>query len=130
VTHALRPALVATLLVAAAMVVSCGGGDSAGSGASGGGGGGGGGSVDVTIVAQDNTFEPATLKVPSGEVTVEVVNEGSNQHTFTSNELGFDTGTMAGGETATVTFTAPPQSTRFVCLLHEATGMTGEIVPQ
>ena len=104
---------------------ACGGGDE--NGGSGGGGGGGGG---VTLSAQDNSFSPSELAVPSGEVTVEFTNDGSNSHTFTSEELGFDSGTVAAGESKSVTFEAPDGATAFECNIHGASGMTGEIVPE
>lgn len=101
-------------------------------GACGGGGGesGGGGGATVSIAAQDNSFDPAELSVPSGEVTVEFTNDGENPHTFTSEELGFDTGTLQGGESGTVTFEAPSETTPFECSIHGASGMTGEITPE
>jgi cytochrome c oxidase subunit II len=104
---------------------ACGGGDD-----SGGGGSGGGGGATVSIAALDNSFDPAELSVPSGEVTVEFTNDGENPHTFTSKELDFDTGTLQGGESETVTFEAPSETTPFECTIHGASGMTGEIVPE
>lgn len=92
--------------------------------------GGGGGGADVTISAVDNSFDPADLSVPSGDVTVEFTNDGENPHTFTSTELEFDTGTVQGGESATATFTAPSEATPFECTIHGASGMTGEITPE
>jgi plastocyanin len=99
---------------------ACGGDDS----------GAGGGGATVSIAALDNSFDPAELSVPSGEVTVEVTNDGENPHTFTSEELGFDTGTLQGGESKTVTFEAPSEATPFECTIHGASGMTGEIAPE
>lgn len=108
-------------------LVACGGGDeSSGTGDAGGGGGGGG----VTLSAQDNSFSPSELSVPSGEVTVEFTNDGSNSHTFTSEELGFDSGMVAAGESKSVTFEAPDGATAFECSIHGSSGMTGEIVPE
>jgi plastocyanin len=112
------------LIGAAALALvlgACGGGEE-----SGGGGGGGG----VTLSAQDNSFSPSELAVPSGEVTVEFTNDGSNSHTFTSEEVGFDSGTVAGGESKSVTFEAPEAATDFECSIHGASGMTGKIVPE
>jgi plastocyanin len=118
--HKLLVVITASLLSAA-----CGGG-----GDSGGGGDGGGGGAGVTITAVDNSFDPAELSVPSGEVTVEFTNDGENSHTFTSADLEFDSGTVQGGESATVTFTAPSEATPFECSIHGASGMTGEIIPE
>jgi plastocyanin len=68
--------------------------------------------------------------VPSGEVTVEFTNDGQNPHTFTSDDLGFDSGTVEAGQSTTVTFEAPSEATPFECTIHGASGMTGEIVPE
>jgi plastocyanin len=114
------------ITAASLLLAACGGGDDSG----GGGGGGGGGEADVTISAVDNSFDPAELSVPSGDVTVEFTNDGQNPHTFTSKELGFDTGTIQGGESDTVTFTAPSEATPFECSIHGPSGMTGEITPE
>ena len=116
------------LIGAAALALvlgACGGGEE--SSGSGGGGGGGGG---VILSAQDNSFSPSELAVPSGEVTVEFTNDGSNPHTFTSEELGFDSGTVAAGESKSVTFESPDGATAFECSIHGSSGMTGEIVPE
>lgn len=110
----------------ALMLGACGGGDES-SGTGDGDGGGGGG---VTLSAQDNSFSPSELSVPSGEVTVEFTNDGSNPHTFTSEELEFDSGMVAAGESKSVTFEAPDGATAFECSIHGSSGMTGEIVPE
>jgi plastocyanin len=112
------------IAVTSLLFAACGGGDDSG------GGGGGGGGADVTITAVDNSFDPAELSVPSGDVTVEFTNDGENSHTFTSADLEFDTGTVPGGESATVTFTAPSEATPFQCSIHGPSGMTGEITPE
>ncbi|CAN5546258.1 MAG: cupredoxin domain-containing protein [Actinomycetota bacterium] len=115
------------LIGAAALALvlgSCGGGEES-SGTGDGGGGGG-----LTLSAQDNSFSPSELAVSSGEVTVEFTNDGSNPHTFTSEELGFDSGTVAAGESKSVTFEAPEAATDFECSIHGASGMTGKIVPE
>ena len=116
-----------TLIGAAALALVLGacGGD--GGGSSNGAGGGGG---EVTLSAVDNSFEPSELSVPSGEVTVEFTNDGENPHTFTSKELGFDSGTLDPGDSKTVTFEAPDEATPFECNIHASSGMTGEITPE
>ncbi len=109
---------------------ACGGtGTPSGSSASSGGGGGGSG-AQVTLSSIDNEFEPTDLTVPGGgEVTVEFTNNGETVHTFTSEELGFDTGNVEPGDSKTVTFTAPEGDTEFVCTLHaESDDMVGTIV--
>lgn len=85
-----------------------------------------------SISAVDNEFEPTELQLKAGEeVTVEFTNDGETPHTFTSEELGFDTGTVEAGDTAEVTFTAPEEETTFVCTIHEASDdMVGTIVAE
>ncbi len=92
--------------------------------------GNGGGGAQVTLSGIDNEFEPTDLTVPGGgEVTVEFTNNGETVHTFTSEELGFDTGNVLSGESKTVTFTAPDGETEFVCTIHaESDDMVGTIV--
>ena len=109
----------------ALVLVACGGGDES-SGTGGGGGGGG----EVALSAQDNSFSPKELAVPSGEVTVEFTNDGENPHTFSSEEAGFDSGTVDPGASKSVTFEAPDGATAFQCNIHGSSGMTGEIVPE
>ena len=82
-----------------------------------------------SISAVDNAFEPEELSLAAGEeVTVTFTNEGDAPHTFTSTELGFDTGSVEPGDSAEVTFTAPDQDTTFICTIHEASDeMVGTI---
>ena len=122
--------LVALSVVALFALGACGG-DSETETSSDSGSSSGGGSGDaVALVAVDNAFEPTELEVPGGEeVTVEFTNEGETTHTFTSEELGVDTGNIDAGASQTVTFTAPDGDTEFVCTIHEGTDdMVGTIV--
>jgi len=91
---------------------------------------GGGRAEQVTLSAIDNEFEPTELTVPGGgEVTVEFTNDGETVHTFTSEELGFDSGSVDAGDSKTVTFTAPDGDAEFVCTIHaESDDMVGTIV--
>jgi plastocyanin len=93
----------------------------------------GGTDATATISAVDNAFEPTEFELPAGEVaTVSFTNNGDATHTFTSEELGFDSGSVEPvepGETVEVTFTAPDQDTAFVCAIHEQSdGMVGTMV--
>ncbi|MDP9068389.1 MAG: cupredoxin domain-containing protein [Actinomycetota bacterium] len=94
--------------------------------------GGGGGNSSTSISAVDNEFEPTELALTAGEeVTVTFTNDGEAPHTFTSEELGFDTGTVDPGASAEVTFTAPEEETPFVCTIHaESDDMVGTIVAE
>jgi plastocyanin len=118
----------------ALLLSACGGGGAEPSAedAGGQGAGSGSGQSDVTIVGLDNEFDPTKLEVPSdGEVTVEFKNDGETIHTFTSEELGFDTGNVDPGGTSTVTFDAPDGEVEFVCTIHAGTDdMVGTIVPR
>jgi cytochrome c oxidase subunit II len=114
---------------ALALVLGACGGDGGGS-SNGGSSSGGGGGGEVTLSAVDNSFDPSELSVPSGEVTVEFTNDGQNSHTFSSEQLGFDTGTIEPGDSKTVTFEAPDKATPFQCNIHASSGMTGEITPE
>jgi plastocyanin len=85
----------------------------------------------VTLEAVDNTFSTEELSLPAGAVVeLTFTNNGANPHTFTSSALGVDTGTVAPGDSATVTFSVPDEPTEFLCSLHGAGGMTGVIVPE
>jgi nitrite reductase (NO-forming) len=87
--------------------------------------------VTVSAKAEDNVFKPDKLFVPAGaEVTVNVENTGAESHTFTIRDLNVDTGTIPPGETKTVTFDAPDETTQFICVPHELEGMTGELMIQ
>ena len=89
----------------------------------------GGSGTTASVSAVDNEFDPSDLALTAGEeVTVTFTNDGETAHTFTSRELGFDTGTVEAGASADVTFTAPDGDTPFVCRLHEASDdMVGTI---
>lgn len=91
----------------------------------------GGGDATASITGVDNAFEPTELELPAGEeVTVEFTNDGDAPHTFTSEEMGFDTGSVEPGATAEVTFTVPDEDTPFVCVIHEESDdMVGTVVP-
>jgi plastocyanin len=91
-------------------------------------GGSSGGGISLSAV--DNSFEPSKLEAPSsGEVTVDFTNDGDNPHTFSSEEGGFDSGTVAPGESKTVTFDAPDGEISFQCNIH-GQAMSGTITPQ
>ena len=92
---------------------------------------GGGGETTASITAVDNAFEPADLDLPAGEeVTIEFTNDGDAAHTFTSEDLGFDSGSVEPGASTEVTFTVPDEDTPFICVIHEGSDdMVGTIVP-
>jgi plastocyanin len=80
------------------------------------------------VEAKDNLFEPKSLTVPAGAVSITVKNTGTAPHTYTSKDLGFDVAIQAG-KTAEVKVTdAKPGTYKIVCIYHESAGMTGELV--
>jgi plastocyanin len=73
------------------------------------------------VAVADNSFSPATIEVAVGE-TVTFENEGQIAHTVTGD--GFDSGSMAPGDT--FTFEASKSgSFSYVCTFHP--GMSGTI---
>jgi len=81
----------------------------------------------IELVAEDNSFEPGTLKVQAGdEVAIEVSNHGDQPHNFTAEELEVSTGTIEAGDVATATLTVPDGVTEFECTIHP--GMDGRLV--
>lgn len=133
----LRHTLTASLLVASVALVGCSsdGGDGAapedptttaapddGVTTTAAQGGGGGTTVDIV----DFTFDPGSLDVAVGD-TVTFTNSDSAAHTATAEDgaaAAFDTGDIAGGATAEVTFDTAGDHA-YVCSIHEY--MTGTI---
>ena len=81
---------------------------------------------ELELELDDNYFGPTFVKAsPGASVTVELVNEGSATHTFTSDALGVDEEVGAGDE-ASVTVTLPDEgAVEFHCRFHDAQGMKG-----
>ena len=87
---------------------------------------GGGGENELQLVASGFAWDKTSLEMAAGsEVTVEVTNDDSADHSFTFEDASVDQ-TVAAGEDATVTFTAPAAgSYEFRCKFHAA--MTGTV---
>lgn len=114
----------AAVLAATVMLAACGGEGNGGDGNGGDGGDGGGG--DVTVVAADFSFDPATIEVDAGEtISVTLQNEDEADHSFTVEELDFEV-EAEGGESATAELTAGEESVEFFCRFHPDQ-MRGEI---
>ena len=81
---------------------------------------------ELELELDDNYFGPTFVKgSPGGSVTVELVNEGSATHTFTSDALGVDE-EVGPGDEASVTVTLPDEdAVEFHCRFHGAQGMKG-----
>lgn len=123
---------IVVLLCTAMLVFAACGGDDEGSSAGGdsGGGGGGGGGKGIKITAEDNSFSPNEISAPAGsEVTVEFTNGGNSTHTFSSEDAGFDSGSVSPGDTKTVTFTMPDDETDWQCNIH-GPSMSGTLKPE
>lgn len=87
-------------LAAAVLLTACGGGGD--DPAAGGDAGDGAAKATLTVTAGDLFFEPAELDAAPGTVTIELVNEGSAQHTLVVEEAGETTvADAAAGETVT-----------------------------
>lgn len=82
----------------------------------------------IQVEAFDFGFEPDTISLDSGEeVSIEFNNTGGAPHTFTSEDLGVDITTEAGGNGA-ATVSAPEDGTYpFQCSIHPDR-MSGEII--
>jgi plastocyanin len=119
-------ALVGVLLLAAG---GCGGDEDggAGGGASATTASGGGGGEELKLTAKDIKWDTTTLQLTSGtSYRVEVTNDDSVEHNFTFAEASADQD-VAGGENATVSFTAPAAgSYEFFCKYHQQ-GMRGTV---
>ncbi len=83
---------------------------------------------DMQIEADDSYFAPTFIEAKAGQrFSVELHNEGSQRHTFTSNELGVDL-ELPQGARRTVSVTAPATGLAdFHCRFHEGQGMKGAV---
>lgn len=78
----------------------------------------------VTVPIRDFFFDPADITVASG-TTVMWVNEGSRQHTVTSDDGQFDSEALMPGDSFMVTFTGSGTLT-YHCEIHPET-MVGSV---
>jgi plastocyanin len=87
---------------------------------------GGGGDNEIQLVAANFAWDRTSLEMTAGsEVSVEVRNQDSAQHSFTFEAASVDE-VVDGGEDATATFTAPAAgSYEFRCKFHGS--MTGTV---
>jgi plastocyanin len=87
----------------------------------------------MTVSGGEYQFDPAEIRVAAGsEVTLTFTNAGTIPHTLTVPAVGADTGSVAAGESATLTFVAPEEagSYEFICSFggHAEEGMVGTLV--
>ena len=83
---------------------------------------------DLEVEADDFYFGPTYISAGAGQkFTIQLTNEGSARHTFTSSTLGIDL-ELAPGAARTVSLSAPASgSTEFHCRFHQAEGMQGAV---
>ncbi|HEX5585976.1 MAG TPA: cupredoxin domain-containing protein [Acidimicrobiia bacterium] len=77
----------------------------------------------TSITIKDFNFSPKPLRVKAG-TALTVTNADDTDHTVTAADGAFDTGTLGGGKTATITVDAPG-TYRYFCDIHNY--MTGTI---
>lgn len=85
-----------------------------------------GATVSMELETDDFYFNPTFIKVAPGQkITLEMKNEGTVAHTFTSPSLGVDKEVPPGSK-ATITVTAPSSgNSAFFCRFHKDNGMQG-----
>jgi plastocyanin len=86
-------------------------------------------SATLEVELDDFYFKPTFIKAKAGEkITFTVKNEGSTDHTFTSDDLSIDK-TLAPGKSTKFTVTVPSSGAvfQFHCQFHEARGMAGAV---
>ena len=87
-----------------------------------------GGGTPLEIVATDNEFSTDELRAAAGEITVTLVNEGSNLHNFAIPDEDVAMDLIDGGDTGSVTFTlSEPGEYDYRCDVHP-TEMQGTLV--
>lgn len=86
------------------------------------------GETSVEFEMDDFYFSPTVLQGTAGEtITLEVVNEGENEHSLTSEGLGVDEEVESEG-TATIEITFPESGqVEFHCKYHADKGMRGAV---
>jgi plastocyanin len=82
----------------------------------------------VAVEQDDFYFKPTFIKAkPGTTITVKIKNEGSNQHTFTVDNLNIDK-VLNPGKKATATVDVPSSGAlNFYCRFHRESGMQGSI---
>jgi len=129
-----RGTLFGLVLVLGLVAASCGGGDEGGTITIDGQSANDHGSKDVSgetsveFEMDDFYFNPTVLQGTAGEtITLEVTNEGENEHSFTSDGLGVDEEVEAEG-TTTIEITFPDSGqVEFHCKYHADKGMRGAV---
>lgn len=106
-------AVVLAHLVLAPLVVACGDDDTgADQGAT-----SGGGAPPASVTVSDFDFDPTELTVGAG-ATIEIDNRGDAAHTLTADDESFDSGSIAGGESTSITAPEGSGDYGFFCEFH------------
>src|SRR5262245_58175377 len=72
------------------------------------------------VVMSDDVFQPGAVQLTAGvPVTIEVRNDGKNNHNFTIDSLNTSTGPMKTGDVVAVTFTPAKGTAEFHCTFHQ-----------
>lgn len=119
--------MIVLALASALLLAACGGGDDPTMDV---GDGGDAAGATLTVTAGDLFFEPAGLDAAPGTITIELVNEGSAQHTFVVEEVGDATvADAAAGETATGSIDLEAGTYTVYCDVpgHREGGMVGTL---
>jgi plastocyanin len=90
----------------------------------------------TTVVLREWSLEPAADAVPSGDVTFQAMNTGSEFHTLAIDGAGVDARTtpIGPGETATLTVALEPGTYRLFCpdgeggATHASRGLSAPLV--
>lgn len=82
--------------------------------------------ADHVVTIQGFAFQPASLNVAEGD-TVTFTNKDGAPHTATASDKSFNTGSLSGGQTTTVTI-GKAGTFSYKCRFHPS--MTGKIVAQ
>lgn len=90
---------------------------------------------EITVLGNEYAFRPNELRVKARDrVRLTFRNEGTIPHTFTLPAADVNTGSVAAGTNATVTFAAPdsPGAYEFLCSFggHPEAGMVGSLVTE
>ena len=97
------------------------------------GGGGGGAAQTVDMTAVDYKFDPSDPAVKSGEVTLDLTNNGQQPHSLEIEDVnGQDQeleGDVSPGQSGTLKVNLPPGKYEFYCPVpgHKELGMEGDI---
>lgn len=120
--------LVATLAVIVAVVAEPAGGSGGGDG---GGGQGASGPTTVAVSLTEFAITPNTINAPAGEISLDVVNDGSMAHNLQVVELDLITADLNAGDSETLDLgTVEPGTYKVICAIpgHEAAGMVATLV--